>query len=205
LRQRFYGVPDTGSPWELGKLGAALGLLAGVPWMLLYLALLTRDGFGFGVAGAERYPALWMFSQLFGVLTQWLMFGFALGYFFPYIRGTNAVAKALGLFVTVAVPPVVMTLLWWRQDMIQPTLWWTLQTLIFAAATGTIMDYRLARDAGFEVSAYTELRGLTTVIGWGGAMVGATITAAFALAQSTVSVYIQNLLHITSTGGPTQG
>ena len=37
LRQRFFGVPDADSPWVLGWLGAGLGTLVGVPWMVLYL------------------------------------------------------------------------------------------------------------------------------------------------------------------------
>src|SRR5215471_11725332 len=32
LRQRFFGAPDAGSPWQFGRLGAGLGALLGVPW-----------------------------------------------------------------------------------------------------------------------------------------------------------------------------
>jgi hypothetical protein len=204
LRHRFFGVPDTASPWVFGRLGAGLGAVLGVPWMALYLVFLIRDGFAYGPTAAESYPALWMFSNLFGVLTQWTLLGFALGYFFPYLRGSNAVAKAISLFVTSTFPPVVFVLLWGRQDMIGPTLWWTLQSLAFAVVLGMLMDYRLARAAGIERSAYVEIRGLSTLIGWGGAVVGATITATFALAQSTAMLYVQNALHITSgsTAGP---
>ena len=145
-----------------------------------------------------------MFSNLFGVLTQWSLLGFALGYFFPYLRGSNAVAKAICLFVTFSVPPVVFALLWGRQDMIGPAMWGTVQTLAFAVVLGMLMEYHLARHAGIERSAYVEIRGLSTLIGWGGAIIGATITAAFALAQSTAMVYVQSALHVTSgsTAGP---
>ena len=204
LRDRFFGVPGLASPWQLGKLGAIAGTSLGALWMLLYLDSLARHGFGYGLVGGEHYPALWMFGQVFGVLTQWSLLGLALGYFFPYIRGSNAVSKALSLFVTFAMPSVVLSLLWWRRDMLETNLWLALQALVFTAALGMIMDYLMARRTGIEVSAYVEVRGLGTVLGWGGAVVGATITATFALAQSTVSLVIQNLLHLTSPGGPGQ-
>ena len=104
LRQRFFGVPGAVSPWDCGKLGVGLGALLGIPWMALYLVFQIRDGFGYGETAPDSYPALWMFSDLFGVLTQWALLGFALGYFFPYLRGSSALAKAISLFITAAVP-----------------------------------------------------------------------------------------------------
>jgi len=204
LRQRFFGVPDATSPWAFGWHGAALGTLIGIPWIGLYLAFLARDGFAYGTVQPESYSALWMFSDLFGVLTQWSLLGFFLGYFYPYLRGANAIAKSICIFVAFALPPVVLALLWERQDMIEPALWTAVQDLAFAIVLGMFMDYRLARRAGIERSAYVEIRGLSTLIGWGGAVIGATITAVFALAQSTAMVYVQNVLHVTSrSAGPT--
>jgi hypothetical protein len=205
LRKLFYGFPDVASPWDSGKLGAGLGALLGIPWMALYLVFHIRDGFGYGETGAENYPALWMFSDLFGVLAQWALFGFALGYFFPYLRGSNALAKAINLFMTSIIPSLVNALLWERHDMIVPTIWWILQSLAFAVVLGVLMDYCLARRAGIERSAWAEIRGLSTLIGWGGAVTAAVIAAAFALAQSTASVYVQNMLNLKSGGAGDPG
>ena len=82
-----------------------------------------------------------------------------------------------------------------------PIIFWVLQSLAFAVVLGVLMDYHLARRAGIELGAWAEIRGVKTLIGWGGAVFGAAITLVFTLAQSTASVYIQTMLHIKSGGG----
>jgi len=99
----------------------------------------------------------------------------------------------------------VNALLWGRHDIIVPIVFWVLQTLAFAVVLGVLMDYHLARRAGVELGAWAEIRGVKTLIGWGGAVVGAAITIVFTLAQSTASVYIQNMLNIKSGGAASPG
>jgi len=202
LQQRFFGIPDEVSPRTLGVRGAVLGAWLGIPWMAVFLIVLTREGFDYGTVAPDRYPALWMLSYVVGTLTLWPLCGFFLGYFFPYLRGNNAVVKALAVFVTLAVPSLAHALLWWQQDLIQPTLWWALQALVFSVTLGMLMDYRIARSADVDRGAYIEIRGLTTLLGWSGAVVAATVTAAITLLQSTAALYVQKLLDISS-GGPT--
>ena len=96
-------------------------------------------------------------------------------------------------------------LLWGRHDIIVPIVFWVLQTLAFAVVLGVLMDYHLARRAGVGLGAWAEIRGVKTLIGWGGAVVGAAITIVFTLAQSTASVYIQNMLNIKSGGAASPG
>jgi hypothetical protein len=109
-------------------------------------------------------------------------------------------AKSIAMFVTIAAPPAVHVLLWWRLDRMQPLIWWALQALIFSVALGMLMDYRVAKSSNIEPSAYVEIRGLTTLVGWGGIVAAAAIAAIITLVQSTAALYVQSLLGIGSAG-----
>jgi hypothetical protein len=134
-KQIALGLAPSVSPWQNGWLAARYGFYIGVPWLLLYLwELATSPGtLGEGTLLGFLAEAAW-------IVLQWAIFGFFFGYYYPYIRGDNGVAKGCCLFVTIVLPPLlyhVMTVPWsaWPDSGV---LLFTLQVLLFSLVLGIL-------------------------------------------------------------------
>ncbi|MFG3602512.1 hypothetical protein [Micromonospora chersina] len=90
------------TPWARATFFAIVGLLAGLPWMLVDIgSLFTGDGmFGFLHAAAGLL-----------VLLRFAIAGLVLGLAYPMIRGRTGLAKGLSLFAALAIAGLCITLL----------------------------------------------------------------------------------------------
>jgi hypothetical protein len=180
-------------PWESGLAGAGFGALAGLVPVGVYLYQLAGNGLRFH-ADDDRFPALWGFSDMFASLSQWALLGFFYTYFYPFLRGRNSLTKAFWTALTAVLPDLVCTLLWGVGRDLASTLLWDLEVLIFAVVLGFWFDHRLAARSGFPRADWIKSWGLTPLTGWGGALALGLVTTVLAVAQSTTSLYLQELM-----------
>ncbi len=198
-RLRFFSVPDDSSHWRDSVRGMVAGTLVGLPWIGVYLWPRVREGGAYGFVEPEYFTSLWIFDEVFGLTAQWALLGFAYVYFFPYFRGRGAVRKAACLWLTLVVPYLVVDGMRWNRAAAVDTLVWGLQVAAVLAVVGVWWDYQSARSGGLRHHEYLEVRGVATLVGLGGVLAIAVITALITAAQTTLSAFLQQV--VTRGGG----
>jgi hypothetical protein len=130
--------------WENGVYGARCALMFASPWIVLGVAELLR-----GARPQNFYPLWPMAYDVIFTLLKWTVFGFLLGYFFPYIRGKSGLGKGLFVFLASTLPVLPMAAIYnssWASW--QPMLFWFLQTFIHCMLLGLFaFDYAILKQA----------------------------------------------------------
>ncbi len=200
LQTRWRPTPDrlaeiAGGGWRHGVRAALAGAVLGLPWMVWVVLDAWQappPGRGDTIAMAE------VVTTLAWNLVQWPLYGFFLGCFFPWLRGTSGVAKALVLVLVVVLPPVVVGSVW-KDD----AAWidygiFALQLVLFALLLGVIAgDLFLLRRLHLGWRQLLDLYQLRSVAAWGSALaivVGALVTAALTTGlQGALSIVFDQL------------
>jgi len=166
--------------------GAVLGL---VPGGILLLATHPASAW-------SGYPVLDFLGFTAWILFMWSAFGWAFGYFLPYIRGRNGINKALWLY-TVVGASLPMNLLWldghdWKISAI-----YYLELFAFLVIIGVILgDLMALKSAGMSPRAWIQVYNRRFIITWSTTVIAAIGTAAAAflstaatdLGQQTITV-----------------
>jgi hypothetical protein len=90
--------PDS-TAWDNGIRGAAYGLLPTLPWIVIAIWHLFNQP-----RSTELYPFWVILLSVLATVSSWTLIGFLFGYFYPYIRGNNGLAKSAWLFAGVVTP-----------------------------------------------------------------------------------------------------
>jgi hypothetical protein len=177
--------------WWHGVQGAWWGLILGVPWIAIYLwqigsvpvAHTDYEGLDFGLGAAG-----W-------IVLQWPLYGFFFGYFYPYLRGHNGVVKALSMFMTVVVPPIVHHALAYQRTDWQGYGVFTLQMLVFSLLLGLLAgDYLLLRRVGMHWPQLLEVHNLRFVVTVGSSIVVASGGILATVLTSGLTAVVSTLL-----------
>lgn len=164
-------------PWKRGAYAAGLAAMLAIPWCIGYAAVYSGDD-------APSSPQWWLDVIAIFILglTQWPLFAFFFGYFYPDIRGRNGLGKALVFFVTVAVPPVLAHVLFRAQ--LPPMIFalWIFQNFIQAMFLGLFAgDYRTLRACGLGWRHLRDVHNLGVLTAYGTSVIvavgGAIATA----------------------------
>jgi hypothetical protein len=175
----------SGSSWRNGLQAAKYGLVLSLPWIVLRVRadVLRPSELD---AGALSY--FWPLIFDVGLLLLWGLEAFFLGYFFPYVRGSNGLWKGFWFAFTLAVPTALLDLL------LIPTgsvtwlglLVWCLQAFITLILVGFLAgDLRTLREAGYGVSELFDIHSVGTVAAWSSSLVLTLIVAALTGALTT--------------------
>lgn len=144
--------------WQNAWHGAKFGLLLGLPWIVLFL----KDFLGASVY--PPYHPLLNYAQTILIVTlRWVLVGFALGYFYPYLRGKNGLQKGFGLFLVVVLPSLPLAAIYnenaadW-----QALLLWALEMFTHCMLLGLIaFDYWTLRQEKRDWQALFDVHGFT--------------------------------------------
>lgn len=193
LRQRIdsdaFSTYAGESPWRRARVFALVGLLTGLPWMLLDIGALFAGGNG-------------MFLLLDGasgllVLLRFAIAGFVAGLAYPMIRGHSGLAKGLAVFVTLAVPGLCVNLLPdpYAPGVASAALLQLAQWLTFGLIFGLVADLRQLRAAGLGWRSLSDVHNLTALTASFSSVALAAVTATVtAIGTGAAGVMVERLL-----------
>jgi hypothetical protein len=140
-----FSIPPYSTAWRNGLHGARRALLFAAPWIVLGLAELLR-----GAAPQTPYPLWWAAYQVTFTLLKWTVYGFLLGYFYPYIRGESGLEKGFYIFLAATLPVLPLAAIYnSSQEGWQAMLFWFLQTFIHCMLLGLFaFDYAILKKSG---------------------------------------------------------
>jgi hypothetical protein len=163
--------------WANAMHGLKWSLLFVTPWFVLSL----RDYLGVAFFQGQEYPFLRMAADLLIFVSKWGVFGFCLGYFYPFLWGENGLKKGFGLFlVTIGATLPLWTIFNATAIDWQASLFYALQVFIQCMMLGLFaFDYYTLRQGRYDWKILFQIHGLTPVsvsISTILAAVGVTIT-----------------------------
>ncbi|MER6425507.1 hypothetical protein [Streptomyces sp. NPDC001137] len=168
-QQAAFGSFVSRRPWSRAKSCALAGGLIGLPWTILDLV---------GSADLHPggpYPLLTAVGTLLPALLRWAGYGFLFGYFYPLLRGSTGLAKALWLSAA-AVGPTLLDLLLtpasvpvWTRMVVS-----VLQLATFAMTLGLWSDQQVLAQHSYHLSRLADVHNLGSLTTW-----ASTVTAAF--------------------------
>lgn len=176
------------SPWQRAKTFGVIGLIAGLPWMLVDIgALLTGHGTFLFVDSASGIL----------VLLRFALAGVVVGLAYPAVRGRTGLAKGLSLFVTLAIPGLCVILLPnpHAPGVIPAALLQLTQWLSFGLVLGFASDLRQLRMAGLSWRSLSDVHNLTALTASLSSVVLAVATAAAAaIGTGAAGIMLDRLL-----------
>jgi hypothetical protein len=175
-------------PWARARTFGVVGLLAGLPWMLLDVGSLFATQTTFRIVDGVA-------SAL--VLLRFAVAGFVVGLAYPMVRGNTGLTKGLALFVTLAVPGLCATLLPdpHAPGVLPAALLQVAQWLSFGLVLGIAADLRQLRMAGLGWRGLGDVHNLTALTASFSTFVLAIATAAAAaIGTGAATVMLDSLL-----------
>ncbi|GHH30368.1 hypothetical protein GCM10018780_89700 [Streptomyces lanatus] len=121
------------------------------------------------------YPLLTAVEALLPALLRWTGYGFLFGYFYPLLRGSTGLAKALWLSAAAAGPTLLDLLLTpasvpvWTRMVVS-----LLQLATFAMTVGLWADQKVLAQHSYHLSRPADVHNLGSLTTW-----ASTVTAAF--------------------------
>jgi hypothetical protein len=177
------------TPWHRARAFGLIGLLAGLPWLLLDVGALFRDTDGaFRVVDAAAGALL---------LARFAVAGFVAGLTFPMIRGRTGLTKGLALFGALVVPALCATLL---PDpaaggVASAALLQTAQWLTFGLVIGLAADLRQLRASGLGWRSLSDVHNLTALTASFSSVVLAAVAATVtAIGTGAAGVVVERLV-----------
>jgi hypothetical protein len=187
-------------PWRNGVQGAGWAAVLAVWLLLVYLPVIAAR------AEQQVIPFILftaVFVDVLPLLLKWVLLGFFLGYFFPYLRGANGLQKGLALAAAIAVCTVPHDLLNGASldslgamglDFAQNALLLTLLGL-------WAFDYQVLRKHGHNFSRLLIAHNLTFLAGYGTSVVLAIGSALTGLISGRIGPLLEALLNLITPGG----
>ena len=173
-KQKGFGALTSSQPWQRARWGLLAGFVIGSPWVVLGLVGISLS------TEQEGYPEL-SIAAAAPLILRWAGYGFLYGYFFPLLRGTTGLAKAVWLFVIVAAAEVCATLTIVHSTVRQwdKTGLLIIQLFAFAMTLGILADRAVLHKYHFPTARLVDLHNLWTVSAWASA-VGVAIATGIA-------------------------
>jgi len=188
-------------PWGNGVLGASRAAILAVWLLLVYLPIIAARAEQQQVIPFILFTAV--FVDVLPLLLKWVLLGFFLGYFFPYLRGANGLQKGLALAAAIAICTVPHDLLNGASldslgamglDFAQNALLLTLLGL-------WAFDYQVLRKHGHNFSRLLIAHNLTFLAGYGTSVVLAIGSALTGLISGRIGPLLEALLNLMTPGG----
>jgi hypothetical protein len=177
------GLGPSDSPWSNAKFAALCSGLLSLIWIL-------REGWSAFIPG--DFAVLGTVALLGWVVAQWLVLGFLLGYFYPYVRGRNGVRKGLYMAVAVILPNLVTQALrvLAKEESWSGFLPWAISIsatcLLVSVVAGDLRTLWMAR---FRVWHIMDLTNLRVVLTRGASIVAAVVAALTAALNTPLGKY----------------
>jgi hypothetical protein len=179
-----YGPARLADRWQHAGYAALAGTLIGLPWTLLFLADVR-----FTAVDDLRFVLL----GLAWAVTQWTVFGFFFGCFYPWLRGHTGLAKALSLTAVIVVPPLFYGYVWNDGDDWARYGVFVLKAFAFASVLGLVAGDRLLLGAvGLGWRHLVDLYRTRYVVAWAVAVAIAVAAVVVASQVPTVSPVTRN-------------
>ena len=172
-----------GSAWVNGVYAARVGLLVSIPW----IAFEQRDFFSRPLE--DEYLILSLANSLLWSVIVWVVPGFFLGFFFPYLRGHSGLWKGFYLWLALFVPHMALAVLRapsaaQARDFWIFFLFWGVRVFATLVLVGFLAgDLKTVRNAGCGPAENIELQNLGALVTWGSS-VAASIAGALVTALS---------------------
>ena len=165
-QQRGFGALTSSRPWQRARWGLLAGLVIGSPWVVLGLAGISLP------TAQEGYPELSIAAAVAPLILRWTGYGFLFGYFFPLLRGTSGLSKALWLFVAAAIAEVCATLTSVHATVKQwdKTGLLVIQLFAFAMTLGILADRAVLNKYHFPAARLVDLHNLWWLSAWASAV-----------------------------------
>lgn len=194
VQERAFGMLGQPNPAERLKWGALVGVLAGLPWTAI-----TLYGVATTLPGDDPFPVLASLTAVVPLVLRWTAYGVLFAYFLPLLRGRTGLAKALCLFIAIAVPSIVEIIPAGHGDQgWQNVILIIVQTFSFAMTVGLLADWTVLRANGFAGSRIADVHNLGAVAAWASSI---AISAGTALATALL-VGLQPFLVGPAEPGP---
>lgn len=202
--QALFAFGPSAEAWANGLLGGGRALFAGAWVLLIYLPFIWER------TGSLANPFLFLFAlaaEVLPLVVRWALLGFFLGYFFPFIRGSNGWQKGLYIALAVAactVPHDVLNGAGLSQlpaiglDLAQNAL---LLTFIGLWA----FDYEILRRHGHGVRRLLIVHNFSFLTGYGTSLVAALGTTLVGLFTGRLEPVLRALLDLLVPGGQPSG
>jgi hypothetical protein len=188
------------SPWKNGVLGAKHALFISFWLLLVYLPVIVSR------ASSQLLPFVVLVTLLIDIvplLVKWVLLGFFLGYFFPYLRGSNGWQKGLTLALGVAACTVPHDLLNGSGlDLIPAIALDVAQTALILTILGLwTFDYEVLRQNGHNLKRLLIVHNLTFLAGYGTSVVAVIGSVITGFVTYQIDPVINSLLNLITPGG----
>jgi hypothetical protein len=168
-QQTAFGAFVSRRPWSRAKSCALAGGMIGLPWTILDLVGSVD------LHPGGPYPLLTAVGTLLPAVLRWTGYGFLFGYFYPLLRGSTGLAKALWLSAVIAGPTLLDLLITpasvsvWTRMVVS-----VLQLATFAMTLGLWADQKVLAQHSYHLSRLADVHNLGSLTTW-----ASTVTAAF--------------------------
>ncbi|HSF80658.1 MAG TPA: hypothetical protein VLA49_05470 [Anaerolineales bacterium] len=188
------------SSWENGLLGSKRALFISGLLLLVYLPVIADR------AGNQEIPFILfavLASDILPLLVKWVLLGFFLGYFFPYLRGTNGWQKGLILAIGIAACTVPHDLLNGAGLNRLPAIGIDVaQTALILTVLGLwAFDYEVLRKNGHDLRRLLVVHNLTFLASFGTSVIAAVGSTIVGLITGQINDLLQELLNLITPGG----
>jgi hypothetical protein len=165
-QQKGFGGLTSSRPWQRGCWALLAGFVIGSPWVVLGLVGISLP------PAPEGYPELSLAAAVAPLILRWAGYGFLYGYFFPLLRGTTGLGKAVWLFVVAATAEVCATLISVHTTVKQwdKTGLLVIQLFAFAMTLGILADRATLHEYHFPTARLVDLHNLWTMSAWASAV-----------------------------------
>ncbi len=160
--QRGFGALASHRPWDRARWGLLVGAIIGAPWVLLGLVGTSVQ------VGGDGWPELAAIASVAPLIIRWAGYGLLFGYFFPLLRGTTGLSKAVWLLVAAVIPALCATLATGHSTASQwhSTVLLLVQLFGFAMTLGILADRAVLRKYGLPTRRLIDLHNLWIVSAW---------------------------------------
>jgi hypothetical protein len=180
--------PTNGSSWQNGKVAAAWSIVLSLPWIVLYF---RREGLG--RLTSQHFPVLAVIAEVGWQVARWMLIGFLLGYFYPYIRGSNGLRKGLALAFAILLPHLVLEslLVVAHRDSWKAFLPFFLGILSNCILVGFLAgDVRMLRQAHYSLSDVLDFSNFGTLLARFASISAAVAAALLAALTTSAGQYV---------------
>jgi hypothetical protein len=156
--------------------------------------------------GQEPYPELSLAAAVAPLILRWAGYGLLYGYFFPLLRGTTGLGKAVWLFVIAAAAEVCATLTSAHATVKQwdKTGLLVIQLFAFAMTLGILADRAVLHKHNFPTARLVDLHNLWTVSAWASAVGVAVATGIATVIVVGLQPFVIGVITPSSPTPPSQ-
>lgn len=194
--QLGFGDLTSRRPWRRGLWGALAGAVTGAPWVLLGIA-----GVSVQLGTGEGYPELAILAAVAPLVARWTIYGFAFGYFYPLLRGSTGMGKAVW-FTAAAIGPAVLStaaLGHGAGERWQSVVVLVVQIATFATTLGVLADRAVLRKYRLPLGRLVDVHNLWTVSAWASALGVAAATGIATVLIAGLQPFVIGLITPSTT------